>query len=293
MIPYGFPAWAKINWTIEITGKNAKGYHTLRSLMQSIDLADEITLSPANEDSCSRGDVFCQDDLALRAWLLLKKKFGLKDCWQIHLQKRIPVGGGLGGGSSDAAAVLHHMNHRYQLGLCTEELRQLAFPLGADLPFCVTGGLAFVEGVGEIVQELPGREVFLLLFGPGMPVSTAAVYQAYDQLQPAQNDQATHINAVQDCLVQGNIAQIPEFWFNHLTQAAFSVLPLLKEMHDQAEALLHKPCLLSGSGGTMFCLESSEEEAKRDQLILRQHLPWVILARTRVNGNVKDFNCRR
>ena len=150
---------AKINWTLDIVGVRADGYHLLDMLMQSISLHDTLTLEPAEDVTFSADGAtrVPQDEsnLALRAALALRRHTGTERGATIHLHKRIPSGAGLGGGSADAAAVLHGLNALWELNLPMETLRQIGLTLGADVPFCLMGGLAHVRGIGEVIEPLP------------------------------------------------------------------------------------------------------------------------------------------
>ena len=144
-------AYAKINWSLLITGQRDDGYHTLMSLMEQVDLADEITVQKAAFDQ-----IACPplpedaSNLALAAWLALKKKLNLKDCLRIQIKKNIPLASGLAGGPSDAAAGLRGANELLDLGQTDEQLAELGLSLGADLPFCLAGGAAVVSGIGGL-----------------------------------------------------------------------------------------------------------------------------------------------
>lgn len=253
-------AAAKINWGLDIVGRRADGYHLLRSLMQNIGLYDRLRLQLSATDDCRCEGMADGDNLALCAWLLMKQQLGLRQHLHISIDKHIPIGSGLGGGSSDAAAVLRGANQLLQLGLSDTELAALGLQIGADLPFCLRGGLALVEGIGEIVQPLaPGPRLWLVLADPGFPVPTPAVYQAYDKLaEPLHPDLA----ALQAAVEQGNVAAIRQYSGNALQAAAMSLYPQLAAAERAVAALGPRP-LLSGSGGALFTPCANEDEAQQ------------------------------
>ncbi len=160
---------AKINWTLEVLGKRPDGYHEIRSVMQTIDLCDEVSVERAG-DLClevTGNHEASEGDLALKAARSLAEKAGRKLPVLIRVEKRIPVAAGLGGGSSDAAATLRLLNRYRGVGLSIEELSDVGAKLGSDVPFFLRGGSALVEGRGERVTPLPDiPQTWLVLLVP-------------------------------------------------------------------------------------------------------------------------------
>ena len=262
---------AKINWALAVTGKRADGYHELHSLMQNISVYDRVELSPADEDCCQCSppvDCAPANNLALRAWHLLKQQYALEGHLQIRITKDIPSGGGLAGGSADAAAVLLGVNILWGLGLSVGQLAALAFPLGADIPFCLYGGLAEIKGAGEIVTPYAAtHEYRLLLAAPPVASSTAAVFAAYDQL-PAQTAPAD-LGRLLSALQQGDSGAINAAIFNMLEPAAFSLQPEIKHCREILAGEGFVP-LMSGSGSCVFALSQgdvSQEERAMQALL--------------------------
>ena len=179
-------ARAKINWTLDITGRRADGYHLMDMLMQSVTLADEITLEKTldGEITLTTGGTPLlpadEHHLALRAARALQKAASCPLGARIHVEKRIPVGAGMGGGSSDAAGVLVGLNRLWETGLTRAELEDVGLTLGADVPFCIRGGLTRTRGIGEAMQELPCGQCFpLVVIQPCGGLSTRDVFAAY------------------------------------------------------------------------------------------------------------------
>src|SRR4030042_6633058 len=166
---------AKINLVLEVLGKRDDGYHELRSLVQTISLCDVISLEPTDVISleCSEPVLQTSDNLAIRAAELLRQVSGCQKGARIKLQKRIPWGAGLGGGSSDAATTLVALNRLWELKLKTSELIELAARLGSDVPFFIHGGAGLVEGRGEKVTPLEAvaPRWFVLLIPPLSKIS--------------------------------------------------------------------------------------------------------------------------
>src|SRR5215469_8146424 len=179
-------AYAKINLTLDILGRRADGYHDLATVMQAVDLYDTICLSATSDHQvqivCSIPEISNADNLAARAVHLVRQHLGIKQGVLIELHKHIPMAAGLGGGSSDAAAVLLALQHWWQLQLSSTDLLDMAGSLGSDVPFFLTGGIALCEGRGEIVTALsahwPKTMRWLLLLKPAISVSTASVFRS-------------------------------------------------------------------------------------------------------------------
>jgi 4-diphosphocytidyl-2-C-methyl-D-erythritol kinase len=176
------PAPAKINHFLHITGRRADGYHLLQTLFQFLDYSDDITLTLRDDGVISRlqgcADIAEQDDLVVKAAKLLQKETACRLGVSIKVQKRLPMGGGLGGGSSDAATTLHGLNLLWGLGLSNERLAALGLTLGADVPVFVHGRAAWAEGVGEQLEfvDLPSK--WYLVVHPGVHVSTAKIFSS-------------------------------------------------------------------------------------------------------------------
>jgi 4-diphosphocytidyl-2-C-methyl-D-erythritol kinase len=177
-----WPAPAKLNLFLHVTGRRADGYHSLQTAFRLIDLADTLQFTARADGKVTLRrplpGVPPERDLCLRAAVLLKQSTGHQQGVEIELDKRIPVGGGLGGGSSDAATTLMVLNHLWRLGLKRRELQQLALKLGADVPLFVFGENAFAEGIGEQLTPLVLPAAWYLVLVPPVQVPTASVFAA-------------------------------------------------------------------------------------------------------------------
>jgi len=196
-------ARAKINWTLDIVGQRADGYHLMDMLMQPVTLADDIRLTPAEDLSLTTGGTPLlppdEKHLALRAARALKDYTGYPHGASIHVEKRIPVGAGMGGGSADAAAVLAGLNRLWQAGLSQQELESLGLTLGADVPFCLRGGLTRTTGIGEVMEDLPCDHSWpLVVVQPCEGLSTKEIFTAYhDGVIDRRPDNAAAAKALQ------------------------------------------------------------------------------------------------
>lgn len=179
-------ARAKINWTLDIVGQRGDGYHLMDMLMQPVTLADEITLTPAADLTLTTGGTPLlpanEKHLAWRAAVALKRHTSHPGGAAIHVEKHIPVGAGMGGGSADAAGVLIGLNRLWGLNLTQEELEAIGLTLGADVPFCIRGGLTRTTGIGEVMEDLPcGRMYPLVVIQPCEGLSTREIFTAYHE----------------------------------------------------------------------------------------------------------------
>jgi 4-diphosphocytidyl-2-C-methyl-D-erythritol kinase len=183
-------AFAKVNYALEVRGLRGDGYHEISSVLQSVSLADALEIERSRggfellfePEGVEVGPL--EENTVYKAWALLWEASGHELPARIRLHKKIPAGAGLGGGSADAAAVLVGMNELFGLGLDVEELRGIGARIGADVPFCVSGGTALGEGVGDVLTPLPAPpEHRLVLAKPGRSADTGGIYRAYDRRQ--------------------------------------------------------------------------------------------------------------
>lgn len=275
---------AKINLYLEITAKRADGYHSLRTIMQTVSLYDvlEVELLPRKiEFICEHPRLEKEkNNLVLRAIDALqkfnKKKRGnhLKGA-KIILKKNIPLASGLGGGSGNAATVLKVLNKLWGFDLSERKLMQIAESLGADVPFFLRGGYAYVQGKGEEVSfysYLP--EYYVILVNPGLLISTAEVYAQFDQMKLTEKINFNKMGNVKSYWGKLHTPEeIAKNLFNHLEKV---VLPKYQEVEKVKNILLSSGVLgslMSGSGSTVFGIVPNEKEGKKIVKKLKEH-PW-------------------
>ena len=264
-------ARAKINLTLDVTGVRDDGYHLVRMIMQSVKLHDTVQLTARKEPGLSlRTDSPAapadSSNLMWRAAELLMKNCGIRAGLDMELQKRIPVAAGMAGGSTDAAAVLTGMNELFSLGLSQEELMRLALPLGADIPYCIMGGTALAEGIGEILTPLPAMPACTILVArPDIEVSTGSVYRALDAKPVIRHpDTERALQALQDQSLP-DLAGCMENVLEEVTAASRPVITEIRERMLEAGAVGAR---MSGSGPVVFGLfeERNAAEASLEQL---------------------------
>ena len=249
-----WPAPAKLNLFLHVTGRRADGYHSLQTVFCLIDLADTLRFTARADGKLTLrrplAGVPPERDLCLRAAALLKRATGQREGVEIDLDKRIPVGGGLGGGSSDAATTLVVLNHLWRLGLKREELQRLALELGADVPLFVFGSNAFAEGVGEILTPLALPAAWYLVLVPPVAVPTATVFAAPELTRDAK---PIRITAFFDGLKQRALR-------NDLEPVVSKRYP--EVAHHLAWLKQHGEARMSGSGACVFAEFSTESAAR-------------------------------
>lgn len=270
---------AKINLFLEVKNRRSDGYHTIESVMQTVTLFDEITIEPRQTGlslACSRADLPTDErNLALRAAVSLQRELGITDGARITLKKVIPLGAGLGGGSSDAAAVLNGLLKLWKKRLPAERLNRLAARLGADVPFFLSGGTAITLGIGEKVTSLAGvKSARFVLVYPGFGVSTAWVYQ-HLRFPLTRKQKITKISAQ---LTSGFPSRE---WggclYNRLEEVVFPAYPVIARIKEELRQL-GCSSLMSGSGATVFGLlpSSGDGELIRSRLKKRYGDVWLV-----------------
>jgi 4-diphosphocytidyl-2-C-methyl-D-erythritol kinase len=245
-----WPAPAKLNLFLHVTGQRADGYHELQTLFQLLDWGDEVSIEPLDEPGIKRPRALYAvqeaDDLAVRAALLLQAETSCRQGARIEVKKRIPAGAGLGGGSSDAATVLMVLNRLWGCGLDVDELASIGIRLGADVPVFVRGHSALASGVGDELQSVDLGDRYYLLIFPGFSISTGGVFRHRDL--PRESSKISLSEALagagrNDCEV------VVKKQFPHLKQ-------MLEDMEQWGAARM------TGTGSTYFISMPDEKTAK-------------------------------
>ncbi|MEW6518796.1 MAG: 4-(cytidine 5'-diphospho)-2-C-methyl-D-erythritol kinase [Thermodesulfobacteriota bacterium] len=247
---------AKINLYLKVLGRRHDGYHELSTWMQKLTLADEITLAKASAGiklQCSGTDLAADEtNLAYKAAVLFFAKTGLRSGIEIRLVKKIPIAAGLGGGSSDAAAVLTGLNTLLSAGLSEKELLEMGLSLGADVPFFVSGcSAAIATGIGEKLAEQDSlKGCWFVLVNPGFPVSTRWVFEDFDRLQPVNFTLTSGDNPY----ILGREIEGPLLarLFNDLERVTITRYPAVAKLKSKLTESGASGVLMSGSGPTVF-----------------------------------------
>ncbi len=256
-------AYCKVNLFLEITGKLPNGYHTLETVFQTVSLGDTLTFRPAKELTMTCSDPTLPTDernLVMRAAVRLREALHERRGARIHLKKIVPMGAGLGGGSSDAAAVLVSLPKLWKRRVAPEVLLKVAATLGADVPFFLKGGTAMGSGIGDRLKALPKlRKTWLILVYPNFGVVTK---EAYARVRlPLTDPQAIH-------KIVPHLKNVdPEAWvpdlFNRFESLVFPAYPLLNVLKVQLKDMGAVGALMSGSGSTVFGVVDSEVKGRK------------------------------
>lgn len=260
-----YKARAKINLGLDVCRRLENGYHEVRMVMQTVDIYDELSLKKRQEPDIillinSRDDLGkLENNLIYKAAGLMQEHFGIRQGIEISLKKNIPVAAGMAGGSTDAAATMLAMNEMFELGRSKEELMELALPLGADIPFCIMGGTALAEGIGEKLTPLPAPpDAVLVVVKPPIMVPTGKVYQSLDL-----NELQKHpdIDGMVQALMDGDLKGITQRMENVMetvTETEFPIITDIKKMLTGNGAL---NAMMSGSGPSIFGVFTDETMA--------------------------------
>ncbi len=267
------PAYAKINLGLRILGKRPDGFHELETYFLQIDLADRLFFEKSElgglQLTCNRADLPLDvANLSWRAYELLCAAAHRRVGVRLHLEKNIPVGAGLGGGSSDAAVTLMALNRLYDLNISDARLHLLATQLGSDVPFFLTGGLCLGSGRGEIITplpELPNWEI--LLITPAVVVSTAWAYQNY-KMSLTNRQKITKLPSLD--FVQLQEHQLAEVCQNDLEAVVFEKYPELAELKSKLQQAGAVVASMTGSGSALFGLFRTRQEAQRGQQLVNR-----------------------
>ncbi|GCE13476.1 4-(cytidine 5'-diphospho)-2-C-methyl-D-erythritol kinase [Tengunoibacter tsumagoiensis] len=264
---YFVQSYAKINLTLDVSGRRSDGYHDLLTIMQTINLSDILCLTARSDDQvrilCSRSELSTEENLAFRAAQSLRKRLGLTRGVEIELHKRVPMAAGLGGGSSNAAAVLVALRDWWKLPLSNAELVEIAATLGSDVPFFIDGGLALCEGRGELITRLPDHWPsamrWVLLLKPSIGVSTATVFR---NLSPADYSDGRPSHLLQKALLARQPFATTEL-YNSLERGVLEHYPEVARAQADLLAAGADYVRLSGSGPTLFTSFEQLTEAQK------------------------------
>lgn len=247
-------SYAKLNTALHLYPPRSDGYHPLHSIFQSITLHDTLTITLSKEKNysltTSDSTLDNTSNLITKAYSLLQNviPFGLS----IHLEKQIPIGGGLGGGSSNAGYFLQFLKQQLP-SLSTQQLHTVATQLGSDVPFFLTGGRAVVSGIGETIESLPSSPQAYVLINPNILLPTPSIYQAFDNETPSTRTPQTTKNFLkQSTLGENDFKEI--VWKN------YPLYPILETTLNEAKL---PPIYLSGSGATVYMCADSPEHAQK------------------------------
>ena len=275
-------AHAKVNLFLEVLGERPDGYHEIETVMAKVALADEMSFRLRTDDevtiACEGLDVPPEENLAVKAARLLKERAGSSLGLDIELRKNIPVGAGLGGGSSDAAAALDAANELWGLGLEAEELARVGAELGSDVPFFLLAHVALCKGRGEEVDSIPSKaDPAVVLAHPGVQLSTKEVYARASRKDLTEARKRAILMVRR--LGAGDMEGLSKALFNRLEAAAASLCPDVVFLKDRLTALGAAGAVMTGSGSAVAGLFPRYAAALDAVRNLRSTNCWVALTR--------------
>ncbi|MBP1041120.1 4-(cytidine 5'-diphospho)-2-C-methyl-D-erythritol kinase [Vagococcus sp. BWB3-3] len=277
---------AKINLGLDALYKRDDGYHELKMIMSSVDLADKLVFRELPQD-----EVIIETDSSFlpvdkrnhiyQAAQVLKKAYGIEKGVHVSVRKRIPVAAGLAGGSSDAAATLRGLNRLWQLGLSLDELAVLAVDVGSDVPYCVRGNTAVVSGRGDVLKPLPAMpQCWVVMVKPRISVSTRTVFGSLSFNDIHHPD----IDAIEAAVVAQDYHEMVKHLGNSLESVTIQKHPIVQQIKDKMIKFGADAALMSGSGPTVFALCEKYSRAQRVSNGLKGFCQDVHIVRTLKQG---------
>ncbi len=267
-------AYAKINLGLDVIRKRPDGYHEVKMIMQTVGVYDTLTFQKIKQEefteeekpfirlSSDHEGLSCgRDNLIYKAAELIMQTYHVKDGVSVTLSKRIPVEAGMAGGSTDAAAVFHGLNELFSLSMSLENMKKLSVRIGADVPYCIMGGTALSEGIGEILTPLPAPpHAYLVIAKPDISVSTKYVYE---NLHVDTLDCHPDIEGMVEALKSGSLKGITDKMGNVLETVTVEEYPVIKQIKEEMLKAGAENALMSGSGPTVFGVYEREDTARK------------------------------
>lgn len=259
-------AYAKINLGLDVLRRREDGYHDVKMVMQTVGICDTLTFTKKADVGISirtdaEGLSVGEDNLIYRAARILYDRAKIEQGVDIFLNKRIPIAAGMAGGSADAAAALHGLNELFELGLSLEQLQNMGVSLGADIPYCLMGGTALSEGIGEILTKLPTPpQCIIVVVKPDINVSTKFVYE---NLHSDTLEYHPDIDGMVGAIKAGDLSGITGRLGNVLETVTVRKYPVIDSIKRLMKDMGAENALMSGSGPTVFGMFTGKEQADR------------------------------
>lgn len=275
-------AYAKVNLALDIVGKREDGYHLLRMIMQTVDIYDDIIFKKGAPGIkiTSNKDFVPTDrrNLVYKAVELFCNTYGIEPAVEVHIEKRIPVEAGMAGGSTDAAAALKAMRNLYRPELKDEELMELGVKIGADVPYCINGGTALCEGIGEVITELESFEDnIMVVVKPNFGVSTVDTYKNFHMEEVKKHPP---VDKLIEAMKKKDVSYVAENMGNLLELVTIKNHVEIKELKESIMAMGAMGAMMSGSGPTVFAFFRDNEKAEKCAEKLKEKYSEVFVTRT-------------
>lgn len=258
-------AYGKINLGLDVIRKRPDGYHDLDMIMQMVDVYDDVIIEKkAGEEIVVKADAAVlsngKDNLAYMAVKMLFDEFGIKSGVEITIHKRIPIAGGMAGGSSDCATTLIGINEMFNLGLSKQQLMERGVKLGADVPYCVLGGTAIARGIGEVLTPLPTPpQCHVIIAKPPISVSTAYVY---GRIRPDEITKRPDIEQMTLAIKEQDLNKLSDLLYNVMEEVTVSEYPVIEKLKSIMLENGALNSIMSGSGPTVFGLFDDRKKAQ-------------------------------
>lgn len=279
---------AKINLSIDILGKLENGYHLVEMIMQSIDLYDILDINERNDGkiiltSENKEIPLDETNIIYKAATLLKEEMNIKKGAEIVIDKKIPVAAGMAGGSTDAAGTLIALNKIWKLNLDEKQLKEIGFKLGADVPFCISGGAVLAENLGEKLTNIKGLDdnLFILICKPELFVSTKEVYNKFDMSNVSKRPNNKYL---MECLEKNDTKSLAKNMCNVLEFVTSSMHPEIEDIENTIKKTNVLGTMMSGSGPTVFGIFDIKEEAEKAKKELLKKYKQVYVVRSAERG---------
>lgn len=268
-------AYAKINLGLDVLRRREDGYHEVKMIMQTVDIFDTLHFckkeAPGISLRTDHSELSAgEDNLICKAAKKLLEEAGIQQGIEITLQKRIPIAAGMAGGSADAAAALTGINELFALDWPLERLQAVGVTLGADIPYCLMGGTALSEGIGEILTRLPAPPPCILVAAkPDISVSTKFVYE---NLHADTLKEHPDIDGMIEALREGSLSGITDRLGNVLETVTVKEFPVIETIKEEMKKAGAENALMSGSGPTVFGIYTAKEKAEKAAEQIRQQM---------------------
>ena len=276
-------AYGKVNLGLDVIRKREDGYHDLEMVMQQVKLHDDVVVSKRNDDKIIVTSSAMQlengpGNLAYQATKVILDKFGIKTGVDIDIVKRIPIAGGMAGGSADCAATLKAVNELFECGLTEMELREIGVKLGADVPYCIIGKTAIARGIGEILEPVDEPPFcYVVIAKPPISVSTAYIY---GNIKPDEIQMRPNTEGIVEGLKKKDLSLICNNMYNVMEEVTAKKWPKIREIEKVMEDNNAIKAMMSGSGPTVFGIFNEENDAKKtvDELKEKNMVEQVYLS---------------
>ena len=265
MNEYRIKAYAKINLGLDVVRRLENGYHEVKMVMQTVGIYDVLDFERTDGGiviTTDSGELPTdENNLIYKASKLMMETYPISGGVKIHLEKHIPIAAGMAGGSTDAAATLKGMNRLFDLGCTLKDLMELGVKIGADVPYCVMGGTALAEGIGEKLTPLaPAPDCYVLVAKPDINVSTKYVYEHLDAQEIVKHPD---IDGMVEAIAEESLQGILDRMENVLETVTVSAYPIIQTIKDRMKELGAINSLMSGSGPTVFGIFVEKDMARR------------------------------